>query len=209
MLSVDVRAFFQVPNESNERVLHAGTVVSHDDGTFTMQMEEVGAPLEPGTSVLVYCEVDGRFMQQAARIEALNVGEDETMGPLVGFVTTGNPVSAESRECYRTSTVMTDLTATVGDESSCQLVDVSATGFAVIAAAPYGVGSQVDVTIRYEGKVYAGRASVQSIKDFGPDKVRYGLHCLECRAQTGELTRGLKQISMNVQREQLRRRKSA
>ena len=90
---------------------------------------------EPGLEVLIYSHIEGKFMKQAARIDAVlaSVKRD------IRFELTGEPVSAESRDCYRVSTVLTDLTAKLGTEEGCPLLDVSATGFGVAATGRYHI----------------------------------------------------------------------
>ncbi len=142
-------------------------------------------------------------MKQPARLDA--VGQDDPT-PVVGFQTTGEPVSAESRERFRVSTVMADLTAAVGAEAECKLLDVSTSGFAIEATQRYEVGQVVSVTLRYQGGEFSGKARVQSIRELDLGRIRYGLHAVEDRASGGELRKGQQYISAAVEREQLRRR---
>lgn len=64
-------------------------------------------------------------MQQPVRVEMLLEGEKGTVATLK---TICEPVSAESRQCYRVSTVMNDLAVTFGGESNSPLRDVSVPG---------------------------------------------------------------------------------
>jgi hypothetical protein len=125
--------------------------------------------------------------------------------PLVGFRTTGEPTSAEGRDRFRVSTVMANLTASVGAEPECPLLDISSTGFAVEATQRYEIGQVVSVTLRYQGRLFSGKARVQSIREREMGSIRYGLHALEDKTSGGDLQKGQQHISAAVEREQLRR----
>ncbi|MHC4129010.1 MAG: PilZ domain-containing protein [Planctomycetota bacterium] len=142
-------------------------------------------------------------MKQPARLDA--VGQDDPT-PVVGFQTTGEPVSAEGRERFRVSTVMADLTATVGAEAECKLLDVSTTGFAVEATQRYEIGQVVSVTLRYQDRQFSGKARIQSIRELELGRIRYGLHAVDDKASGGELRKGQQHITAAIEREQLRRR---
>ena len=87
----------------------------------------------------------------------------------------------------------------------CPVLDVSSTGFSVIAAQSYSIGNLVDVSIEYGDQGHSGQVSIQSIRELSPGRIRYGLHCAEAKAAPGNLAQGLQQLSVQVQRAQLRR----
>ena len=122
--------------------------------------------------------------------------------------TVGDCISAESRQCFRVSTVLSNRTATIGGESDCDLLDVSITGFSVKASKEYAIGEQVDAIHDHDGRRYTGKACVQSIAPLRNGEFRYGLYCVN-DAESKALTDALQKISMAVQREQLRRRARA
>ncbi|MHC4776219.1 MAG: PilZ domain-containing protein [Planctomycetota bacterium] len=115
-------------------------------------------------------------------------------------------MSAEGRERFRVSTVMADLTATVGAEAECKLLDVSTTGFAVEATQRYEIGQVVSVTLRYQDRQFSGKARIQSIRELELGRIRYGLHAVDDKASGGELRKGQQHITAAIEREQLRRR---
>lgn len=121
-----------------------------------------------------------------------------------GFVTVGEPVSAESRQCYRVSMAVSGLVVQV-EGVPCQLVDASATGFAVSCSKEPSVGQTVPVSISFEGKSYVGSATVQGAFALPSGKFRVGMHIVKGGAQ-GSLSIGLQKITSAVQRAQLRRR---
>ena len=91
--------------------------------------------------------IGDRYYSQTARIVAvMQTGP----APTIGFQFTGEPVSAESREWFRVSTVMAGLTTDFGPEAGCPLLDVSSVGFAVEATQAYKVGDVVTATLRYQ-----------------------------------------------------------
>ncbi|MAE95289.1 MAG: hypothetical protein CL910_11565 [Deltaproteobacteria bacterium] len=140
-------------------------------------------------------------MQQPARIRSL---EETDTGKLVVFETLGDPVSAESRQSYRVSTITASLEAAIGDEPNCKVVDISSTGFAAVAATGYQIGQNVAVSIDFEGQHCQGTASVQSVREKPGGKYRYGF--LSVSAQDGgSFQADLNAVSLEVQRLQLRR----
>ena len=121
MLNTETKLFLCIPTESPERVLRPAKIVSIENDMFAVEPEEPELALEAGQEILIYYEIKQTFMQQPARIDALL---DTEHNPTVGLVTTGEPVSAESRQCYRVSTVMSDLVAGI-ESQDCPLLDVS------------------------------------------------------------------------------------
>ena len=193
---------FQLPGKSKQRILHPAKVVGLQDDTYTAEVEEGSLAVECGQDVLIYFEKSREFMQQSARIESVEESQERQM---ITLTTTGQPVSAESRQCYRVSTVMMELTADLGPEPGCWVLDVSSTGFSVIAAESYSIGNVVDVSIEYGDQSHSGKVSIQSIRELSPGRIRYGLHCTEAMALPGSLAQGLQQMSVQIQRAQLRR----
>ena len=203
MLSNESGFFLRIPDESDERVLHPATVVEVQDKIYTAQLEEPDLPLSAGQNVLLYYEIDRKFMQQAARIDAVMQVEPEA---IIGLETIGEPMSAEERQWYRVSTILTDLSAKIDSEELCRIQDVSTVGFAVLARDRHFVGSAVTATVQHEGKRYSGSATVQSVREIGDGWCRYGLACAGDKQGGAELSKCLHTITMAIQRQQLRRR---
>ncbi len=195
--------FLRFPNESKNRILHPTTVTeTGGSDNLTVLPDNPELTLEVGQELLIYFEQRRQFMQQPAQVEALLEGET---GPVATLKTVGEAVSAESRQCYRVSTVLSDLTATFDGVEGCSLRDVSVTGFAVISANRYKNGQVLDAELRFEGKRYTGKASVQSVTQLPEGLVRYGVNCVKASASPTSLIKGVQQISMSVQRQQLNR----
>jgi hypothetical protein len=201
MLGADKNLFLSIPNESVLRILHPGTVVSVEHDIYTAELEEEDVPLEEGQEVFIYYEIDHTFMKQPARLETVTQGDPKTS---ISFATSGAPVSAEDRDCYRVPTAFKGLTVTVDPEKSCDLLDVSGTGFAVTASEHYGIGELVEVALRFRSEAFSGRACLQSMKKLGEGRIRYGLYCVDQKIAAGSLSRGLHAISLAIQREHLR-----
>lgn len=220
MLSPGLVVFVNFPEESPKpRVLHAAKVVQNNSNGLVIRCDEPGLPVEPERAFRLYYELKMKFVQHTARIEAvlgegeMPAGEPETPAPTAAGPTgatiivkmLGEPVSAESRECYRVSTLMAGLKADVGDARGCVLADVSVSGFSVIAEASLEPGSVQRITLHHEGKTFVGEAAVQSVKDLGKGKMRFGFVCADASASRTPLKQGLQQISVAVQRQQLKR----
>ena len=203
MLSTKTGIFLQIPDESETRTLHPARVVEVTDGMYTVQVEEKDVPLDAGQVVFIYFEVDQKFMQQSARIDAIMQADPKQV---VGLETIGEPLSAENRECFRVSTVMAGLTATVGAEEKCPLLDTSATGCAVLTNFRYSIGSVLEIALPYQGSWFTGKGRVHSVRETSSDRFRIGLACVGDQKAGDELREGLNTITMSIQREQLRRR---
>jgi hypothetical protein len=202
MLTIGTGLFIQVPDETDQRILHPAKVTAVDGTLVTAQLEDEDVPVEPGQNVFIYYEFRREFMQQSARIDAVS---DVETAAVVGLETTGDAVSSESRQCHRVSTVTANLSASLGAEDACELTDVSATGFSVIAGEEHRRGTTLTATIRFEGRTYSGIGCIQSVKTLGPGRIRYGLHVGESDERSETLAQGLRAVSTSVQRKQLRR----
>lgn len=194
--------FVQVPDDSSQRILHSAVVQGFANNTYTAELQEDAALLESGQDIFVYYESSGKFARQPARIDLI---ADTPSGRRFSFQFTGDAVSGETRQCYRVSTIMAAVTATFGDEENCRVVDVSPTGFAVIATEQYMATDIVEVTIRFEGETFKGQGRIESVKELSLGRIRYGLHCVDGKATDETLRKGLQQISATVQRQHLRR----
>jgi hypothetical protein len=204
MLSLDTEMFMKGSDSSSRGFLHGGKVVEVDRGSYTAQFAKDVVGCEVGQEVFVYYKRDREFMQQPVTIQEVTLAEGDEYAA-VAFEPTGEAISAENRQCYRVSTAVTELTARLGDEVECQLLDVSVTGFAVMATKMHGIGATVDATLYFDGKEFPGKARIQSIREMEQGRVRYGLHGLRKSEGGGELLRGMETLSAAVQRIQLRR----
>jgi len=213
MVPVGHGFFVQFPDEFDRRVLHPAKLVGVDGKVFTAELEKNAPPFGAEDSIIVYYQKK-EFMQRAAKVVSVSEREPETedpcadedeCGPTFEFEMTGEPASAESRQYYRVSTVMADLTATLGWEDSCQVLDVSGRGFSVIATERYTVGEVVDVMLRFDGRKLPGKACIQSARELSKGKIRYGLHPIGSPEEGGEMFNMLHKMCMTVQRQQLQR----
>ena len=202
MLSTGAGIYIQIPNESVHRLLHPGRLTDFIDGVYTCTLQEPALPLRPGLSVVVFYEIKNRFMQQPARVEAILESEPS---PVIGLMITGDAISAEARQCYRVSTVMTSARAKLGRESECQVLDISATGFAMMSTKQHLLGEVVTAILSFEDLVYQGLARVQSVREMPDGSMRYGLHGIESRDGDSQLIKGQNEIAMAMQRAQLKR----
>jgi hypothetical protein len=201
MLVSESKIFFSIPNESKKLILHPATVKETGTCGYTAELEESEVGLEAGQDVFVYYEFRRKFVKQAARVETVM----QTDPTLVGFRVTGEAISAESREWFRVSTVMAKLSADFGPETGCPLLDVSSVGFAVEATQSYQVGDVLTATLKYQSRQFSGKARIQSVRELGGSRFRYGVHSIEDKTSGGDLRKGQQQISAAVEREHLRR----
>jgi hypothetical protein len=202
MLASKSKVYLNFPFGSQQHMLHPATIGEAGDRNYTAELEEPDPFLRPGQDLFVYYYLGPKFVKQPARLDVI-MQTDPML--VIGFQVTGEPMSAESRERFRVSTVMANLTAAVGAEAECLLLDVSTTGFAVEATQHYEIGQVVSATLRYQNRQFTGKARVQSIRQLDMGRIRYGLHAVEDTASGGDLRKGQQHISAAIEREQLRR----
>ena len=196
---------FQEPTCKTRR-LRRSVVVEVSADTFSINFVAEPFEFEVDQEVLMYFSGKTEFLQQVGRIkEVLPAEEDDEAGPTFVIEPVGDPISAESRQHYRVSTISADLKARVGEEEELEVQDLSSTGFAVLASKDYQIGQTIEVGIMHEEERCHGIASVQSVRAFGPGRIRYGLRAIEEDPHTGEFLQVLQRISLAVQRDQLQR----
>ncbi len=202
MLHIGTKMFMQVPDNSGRRILYPATVVEVVEGIITAEFETPVYEAEAEQEVFVYHEIFREFMKQSAKVDEISETNPRSV---IRLHTISEPVSAENRQCYRVSTVLADLIAGLGPEEACPLLDVSATGFALIAKNKYDIGNHIEVTLYFEDAEYSGLGCVQSVRTLSKERFRYGFLGVEDKQSRGNLMKGLKVINASIQREQMKR----
>ena len=208
MFSAGKGVFVQIPDGSVQRLLHPGRVVAVDAAAVAVELIDSDLSPQAGQALLLFVDHKGEFVQQPGRVGGVRSVEPRAV---IGVELIGKPISAESRQSYRISTSLAGLGARIGALGECRLLDVSATGFAVVArvAAPsatrLAVGDLVPADLELDGDKFTGMVSVQNAQKFDDNHARYGLYCVEEGQPGFDLQSGLLRISVYVQREQLRR----
>lgn len=201
MLKTESVIFFNIHDVSEERVLHRAKIVMAEGNVYNAQLEEEGLDLKEEMALFIYFKMESQFMRQAARIGSVTGAGSEI---LVEFETVGEPFSAENRQALRISSVGTDLKATFGDEENCEVVDVSATGFALYAKKEHKIDSEVEAKLYFEGETFKGTVNIMAVvKRKG--QIRYGVRCSDDPQTGASLKNGLGRITMAIQRKQLAR----
>jgi hypothetical protein len=205
MIKTGSDILFQEPTCDTRR-LRRSVVVDTGEEDFSIQFVAEPFAFEKDQEVLMYFNGKREFMQQIGRVTDIAAPEEGADSALTFVITpVGDPISAESRENYRVSTISAALEARVGDETELKVQDLSATGFAVVASKDYQIGQTIEVEISSGDECCHGIASVQSIRDFGGGRIRYGMRAIESDPHTGVFLETLQRISLAVQRDQLKR----
>jgi len=201
MLKRDDKVFLRLPKEDagTKRVLRPGVLLGLDNDVWTIRLDEPCAGIDTSTNVALHFEERRKFLQQAGRV----VRKDSEEPLVLGIQLQGAPVSAEARQCFRVSCLGSNIRATIDDETACEVVDLSATGFGFYGRRDYDVGSRVRVLLTHDGKEYEGHATIQSSRRMTPKLMRYGAHCTDTGRDT--LAKSLAALNLSVQREQQRR----
>ncbi len=201
MVHIGDEVFVHFAGGTGIRTLHAGKVEQQRDGVIAVRFAEPeGLPTEPAAAMIVFFHGPEEFMQQPGQPVEF---ENEAGETVAGIRLLGAPVSAESRKCFRVSTVLADYSADFGKVGVCKIADVSAEGVAFIAPNRLSLGECVEIKLTVLGRSSTGRGFIQSIKQVR-DGYRYGLLCTN-DAGMGGLDKGLQRLTMDAQRTQLRR----
>ncbi len=220
MLSKGAEVFVTCGRDADKRILHPAKVLSINGTTYALQLHGNDLHIDAGSRPTIFFDLNRVFHKQAAEIVAISdprsgLGQDDAQnlttnadkngGIVFGCNLVGQPTSAEGRESFRVCTVVANLSGDLGIEKNCPLMDVSSTGFSMIAKSKYKISDLVAAVLRHEGTEYRGRAVIQSIKELPGGRFRYGLHCMSDQISGSNLQKGCQQISMSCQRAQLRR----
>lgn len=151
----------------------------------------------PGDGLVsVYFVRNGELVSQAAQ-----VAPDVDNGRHVWVIETlGTTTSLEKRKHYRVSCVGRGLWATLGLEGSCEVVDLSETGFGVCAASGRSLGQTLHAVLHHAGLAWEGDVVIRSLVRRG-ERVRYGVTVAD---DTSALSEQLPDVCSAVQREVLR-----
>lgn len=191
--------YLRIPHESSERILNKAIVVSVDENVIGLELHRSAPGLCAGEDAIVYFESEQEFVQQCVVVDEVRELADTTS---VQVRTVGDPFSAEARRHHRVSTRDAGVEAELRGEA-CDVLDVSATGFAVASGLSHKAGIILRAVLRFAGRSYAGNVCIQSYRMLSPERFRYGLRVLE-HSESGsgdDLALGLGQISMAVRRQ--------
>jgi hypothetical protein len=166
------RIFLRFDSPSRGRLLQSGIVQEIREGGLTLAFEARHLAVETGEEKLVYYNKARDFVRQPVLVEAQSSG-----GPpfVLSVKSIGDAVSAGTREEDRVSTNGTGLRATLEDEDSCLIQDVSLSGLAVVSNRKYPIGRCLEVAIRYGDEEYVGQVEVQCAHPLEGGETRYGL----------------------------------
>lgn len=202
MLSVGDGFYVQVSDGKCAGVLHPASLLGEFDDGFEGALEEAQFRLIPDQRLVLFYEIDSVFLKQAARVVAVVKNEGK---PTFRFLTLGEPLSAERRQLFRVSAVMSDMTVALGEEANCPLLDVNAAGFSAIARPGRTFGDTITASLPFKKSIHTGTVLIQSVRDLGGGRIRYGLSRADDRGTKSGLRRILQQVTMSVQRAHLKR----
>ncbi|MGH0034562.1 MAG: hypothetical protein ACQGVK_06005 [Myxococcota bacterium] len=193
MLKAGSEIFVRDPRRE-DRFLYRGRVAGIEGARCTVELDAGEVDLRSHDELLVYFHDEGDFLQQVMEIA------DPTGSELV-LRSVGDPISADQREHDRTSTLTSDLVARLGEENDCLVQDVGPMGFAAVGPLGLRQGQVVDISLHFEGRCYVGDASVQSLREVGDGRARYGLRLLAQASGPGKpLVEALPEIRRAIQR---------
>ena len=203
-MKTDMDIFLRTPEHET---LYPGKVSATTDKGYNAVFEGGAFSLEDGADVLVFYEIDRHFMQQPVQVISVveKKRDDGETRIRLELETTGDPVSAENRECYRVSCYSADVEVQLGEgPERCEVLDLSAVGFAIFSDTEYAVGQTLQATLYHNGTPVHGTALIQSYRAFGK-KNRYGLRAVDDARPNARLKKDLSRINLAVQREQAAR----
>ncbi len=194
----------QIDPGNTNRTLHAARILEQTDNQITIIFLNSGIYdiIAPPHEVAIFFKDGNKFVRQNAIIDSII---DTSKSRLASCHLQGEVEPAESRECFRAITVLTDLKAHLDNRDLCDILDISASGMAVKSKLVLYQNQKIDIKIEYEGEIYHGPTRIRNIRKMAKGYYRYGMVCCEKRSDKTCLMKGLTQISMNIQREQLKR----
>ena len=182
-------------DDSGEHAIRGAVVTSTACELVFETQEWIELPVDARVEVL--CRLKYKFVRAQATVQAILRQEPPI---LIRLTWIGQPHPCEVRSTFRVSVPGSKLNAMIGTDS-VWLVDVSFNGFSIWSLESYENGSVVEVTLYYGGQRFTGKARVRNVNTLGEGRKRYGLSITE---DSIELKRGLQQITMGIQRQQLR-----
>ncbi|MEO2017310.1 MAG: PilZ domain-containing protein [Fuerstiella sp.] len=214
-LNTDSYIYLQQDISSTRTDLLPGRVLWTNGDLVAAEMNVVAFP-NAGKKVVIHYEEGRRFVAQDAVVEGITECEpaddssveglshmdlDENSRPVnVVLARIGDPVLAESRECYRVQTVPLNVTVDFGTCRECELLDISQTGFAVLSDDFVELHSVVDVALLSGESGVKGQVRILSSRQLRDGRYRYGVAVLG-----HDLQNACKSLASELQRQVLRR----
>jgi anti-anti-sigma factor len=198
MLSPGTQILVRYPAKASTTVLHLGEIVDVEGCFYVVEIDTQESESHTGAETEALFHTDWGFHRQVARIE-----EVRSVSPVQVIVVSliGEPIPAENRQHPRVSTVASDVIATVEDEGFCPVIDVSKSGFALLASGKFEVGDTVTVELAHDGETVTGEAVIRSAREIWEERYRYGLHSLVERPGGAELRACLDRIKSAIESE--------
>lgn len=197
MLDVDTSFLIQFTGIALHKCsICSATLRGNVDGLLSAELWYKDDDIEPGQEFLAYYDIDGKYVKHAARIEVILPSDS---GSMISFRLIDQPKSAENREDERILIKDMGLIANFDGETDYTLIDVSKYGFAIESEKKYTIARVVDVTIRFNGSKYIGKASIESITEMANDLYRYGLRSVDNSRTSVGLKVALQQIKSSFE----------
>jgi hypothetical protein len=203
LLQPDVPIHLEVSGLQRERRLHSGRLVdASDERGYRVRFEQSDLEIGRGDILQVYFDWDRSFTKQLVHAVERSSGSHDVCLDLRPI---GEPVSAESRECYRVSAHAAHVRAHLGESPACEVVDVSASGFSVYTREELQPGHALRATLLHEGAAIEGLVRVRNLRRSRGGRLRCGVSCIDDNGNS-VLGRALARLNLALQREQLARR---
>lgn len=218
-LDTDSYIYLQQDVSSTRTDLMPGRVLWTNGDLVAAEMNVVAFPYAGKRVVILYDE-GRRFVAQDAVVEGIieceasddqsfeespHIDLDEDSRPVnVVLERIGDPVSAESRECYRVRTSALKVTVAFGSCPACELLDISQTGFAVLSDESLDMNSLVKAALPSGESVVHGHVRIQSLRQLSNGRYRYGVAVIgrgmqdTCASLSTELQRKMLRRSVTV-----------
>lgn len=202
MLSPEIEAFVQPPQarpQPGALVLKRGVVREVGDGEARVYIHDGALRLDEAGEISLYYEVEHRLHRHTARVVG-TVGQGA--GLLVELKMVGEAAPAERRERPRHSMKGSRLTADIGNECMCPVLDVSALGFAVLGRARRTLGEVRRAMMRVNDGEAEGQVRLTSLKKVDRAMMRCGFECVgeEGESLSGALEKLVSEIDASTRR---------
>ncbi len=195
-------AIYMLRSGSSEvRSLVAGTALEIGRGGLVATFDESDVELCAGQEITLYFREGRQFQKQDFRVQGIKRGADR--GVRLKLAVCGDKTAGEIRGSERYSTVFEGMTATLGDEPHCLLVDIGEGGMALIAGTKHEPGTSLRLEMWVQEVCYRGSVTVCSVSEAPRGRWRFGLSC-DADADEDNLRHSLKRLWLTMQMKQLR-----
>ena len=165
--------FYLLNRNAPERQFISAVIVGGGLDEIVIQFTRRGLGLVVDEEISLHFKHEGHFLHRSFQV--MRVTEDSS-GTRVKVVPMGaEPEENDLRGSERIPTIYESITARLGDEKDCIVLDVSTRGIAVMGGGGYGRDEEVEFEMQINGQDFLGQVNIRSSIEIRPGRYRYGV----------------------------------